>query len=206
MATFTIEQDKSVRLHLADLRNAMARKFSNTTYQGQYVNTVTGKTFGDRVQTGTQRTIGDNRYLFVLNVQVLRNTGGRVAVRVGAFSLDSGRMVGTWAVGRTALGADKKRPSNGVFLTGAGFERRISGKRVPTTAQGIAERAYPFMEQAIATIEASLKGDRVSAGRPVQLVHYYGPNHPLAGEPYDTDEEHLLPFGGIAQAKARLLK
>ena len=206
MATFTIQDDLTTRAHLADLAKVIKRKFVATAYQGQYVNEYTTKTFGDRVQVGTTRTIGGALYLFVLNVQILRNSGGRVGIRVAAFSLNNDEVTGTWSVGRTAIGGDKKAKANGVFLTGKGWHRHLSGKNVPTNVEGIATRIYPFMEQAVERIEASLKSDAVGPGRPVQLTHGYSPSNPLFGETYETDEEHLLVFGGIAGAYHKLTK
>ena len=206
MATFTIQDDLTTRAHLADLARVIKRKFVATAYQGQYVNEYTTKTFGDRVQVGTTRTIGGALYLFVLNVQILRNSGGRVGIRVAAFSLNNDEVTGTWAVARTYIGADKKAKANGVFLTGKGWHRHLSGKNVATDVEGVATRIYPFMEQAVDTIKASLASDLVSAGRPVQLVHGYSPDNDRYGETYDTGEEHLLVFGGIAGAYHKLTK
>jgi hypothetical protein len=201
------ENDKAVRQHLATLAKAMKAKFSTTAYQGDYVNEYTTETFGDRVQTGTQRTINGVRYLFVLNVGVDRNKGGKTWVRVSAWHLDEvGRVAGTWAVARTYIGADKKLKANGVFLTGNGWHRHLAGKNVATTADGVATRIFPFMEQAVEVIKASLSSDLVSPGRPVQLVHGYSPSNPLYGETYETGESHLLVFGGYDGAGQRLAR
>ena len=208
MATFTIENDKAVRRHLAQLAMSIRAKFQATAYQGDFANTVTGETFGDRVQVGTQRTIGGVRYLFVLNVQVDRKIGGRVSVCVSAWSLsgNTGKPVGTWPVRKTAIGADKKNKASGLFLTGNGFIRRIGRTNTPTTADGVATRIYPFMDQAVAVIKASQASDAVSPGRPVQVLHGYAPSNPLYGETYDTAESHLLPFGGYVAAAQRLAR
>ena len=187
MATFTIENDKSVRRHLAALATSIRAKFSATAYQGEYENTVTGDTFGDRLQVGTTATINGVRYLLVLNVLVARNAGGKVSVRVSAWSLsgNTGKPVGTWVIRRTDL--------TGVRLTPSGFVRRIGAKDSPVD---MAQRIATYFSQARNNLKADIYG------RPVVTVRTdkYGDN------PYDTTESHLLVFGGLAGAGARLAK
>jgi hypothetical protein len=208
MPTFTIEQDKAVRTHLAALAKSVRAKFSATAYQGDYENTVTGDTFGDRLQVGTQRTISGVRYLFVLNMQIDRNSGGKVAVCVTAWSLsgNTGQPVGTWPVRKTYIGADKKRKSDGMYLTPNGFVRRIGRNDVLRTSDEMTKRIELFLNQASERIKASLTSNEVSPGRPVQIEHGYGPDHPKYGETYDTGESHLLVFGGYHAAGARLAR
>ena len=187
MATFTIENDKSVRRHLAALATSIRAKFSATAYQGDFANTVTDETFGDRLQVGTTATINGVRYLLVLNVLVSRNSGGKVSVRVSAWSLsgNTGMPVGTWPIKRTEL--------TGVRLTPNGFVRRIGHTDSPVD---MVQRVTVYLNQA----RANLKADVI--GRPVVTVRTdrNGENE------YDTTESHLLPFGGYVAAAQRLAR
>src|ERR1017187_9772070 len=62
MATFTIEQDKTVRVIMHETAKAISAKFT-TAYQGDYIDTVTDTTLGDRLQVGTVANIAGIRYL-----------------------------------------------------------------------------------------------------------------------------------------------
>jgi len=186
MATFTIENDKAVRVHLAQLAKSIRAKFSATSYQGDFENTVTGETFGDRLQVGTTATINQVRYLLVLNVLVARNDGGKVSVRVSAWSNGgaSGQsLAGTWVIRRTDL--------TGVRLTPKGFVRRIGNIDTPTD---MAQRVTVYLNQARALLREEFYG------RPVVTVH----TDRDGDNPYSTLESHLLAFGGIDGALARL--
>ena len=186
MASFTIQNDLAVRAHLSALAKAIRAKFAATAYQGDYENTVTGDTFGDRLQVGTQVTIDGTRYLLVANVLVARQTGGQVSVRVSAWTLGSnGRPVGTWVVRRTAL--------TGVTLTPNGFMRRIGNTRVPVD---MVARIGSYFNAARTNLRTGYYG------RPVVEVR----TDRDGANPYDTTESHLLVFGGMAGAGARLTK
>lgn len=198
MATFTIEADKAVRVHLSELAKVIKRKFSATAYQGEWTDTITDTTLGDRLQVGTQRKIGGARYLFVLTLLVSRNAGGQCQVRVSAWSMEGSALVGTWAVGRTKL--------DGMTLTAKGFVRRVGNVHVARNNDEMTQRLESFLNLASETIKASLASNEVSAGRPVQLLKGYSPSNPLYGETYDTSSEHLLVFGGYDGATARLTK
>ncbi len=195
MATFTIENDKAVRQHLATLAKAIRAKFSATAYQGDFENTVTGDTFGDRLQVGTTATINQVRYLLVANVLISRNDGGKVSIRVSAWSLSSAwltggnagktEILGTWVIRRTAL--------TGVTLTDKGFRRRI-GNTYSTV--DMAQRVTVYLNQAKALLKDEFYG------RPVVTVH----TDREGDNPYDTTESHLLVFGGSANAGERLAR
>lgn len=190
MQTFTIEQDKAVRAHLAALAKSLRAKFSATAYQGDFENTVTGDTFGDRLQVGTTATINGERYLLVLNVLIARDSGGKVSVRVSAWSLSgkTGNPVGTWVIRRTDL--------TGMRLTAKGFVRRIGHTDVTRTADEMAQRFSTYLHQA----KANLKSGQYS--RPVVQVR----TDRNGDNAYDTTESHLLVFGGYQAAAARLYK
>jgi hypothetical protein len=181
------ENDKAVRQHLATLAKAIRAKFSATAYQGDFENTVTGETFGDRLQVGTTATINQVRYLLVANVLISRNDGGKVSIRVSAWSLsgNTGKPVGTWVIRRTAL--------TGVTLTDKGFRRRIGNTYSPVD---MAQRVTVYLNQAKALLKDEFYG------RPVVTVH----TNREGDNPYDTTESHLLPFGGIDGVMARLNK
>ena len=187
MSVFTIEADKTVRAHLATLARDIRRKFTATAYQGDYQDTRTGETFGDRLQVGTVATVAGVRYLLVLNVLVSRNTGGQVSIRVSAWSLDgaTGHPVGTWVIGRTDL--------TGVTLTAKGFMRKL-GK--VSSEVDMSQRVATYLHQAKARLAQG------HYGRPVVTVH----TDSEGLNPYDTTESHLLVFGGMAGAGARLTK
>ncbi len=185
-AVFTIDQDKAVRAHLSALARAIRAKFATTAYQGDYQDTRTGETFGDRLQVGTVATVAGVRYLLVLNVLVARNAGGRVSVRVSAWSLDStGTPVGSWVIARTDL--------TGVTLTARGFTRRLGGV---SSDVDMSQRVATYLHQAKARLAQG------HYGRPVVTVH----TDSEGLNPYDTTESHLLVFGGMAGAGARLTK
>lgn len=187
MATFTIENDKAVRRHLSDLAKVIRAKFTSTAYQGDYVDTVTDETFGDRLQVGTQVTVNGLRYLLVLNVLIARNDGGRVSVRVSAWSLsgNTGKPVGTWTIRRTDL--------TGVRLTPKGFVRRIGHIDAPVD---MAQRIGTYLLQA----KTNLKAEHY--GRPVVGVR----TDRNGDNPYTTTESHLLAFGGVESATKRLTR
>jgi len=185
MATFTIEQDKAVRAHLATLAKAIRAKFT-ATYQGDYVDTVTGDTFGDRLQVATVATVASVRYLLVANVLVARNSGGKVSIRVSAWSVGtSGELVGTWVIRRTDL--------TGVTLTDQGFRRRIGNQYAPVD---MVQRVATYLTQARALLADEFYG------RPVVTIH----TDREGANAYDTTDSHLLPYGGTAGAMARLMK
>ena len=187
MATFTIEQDLAVRSHLATLARAIRGKFTATAYQGDYENTVTGETFGDRLQVGTQVTIEGIRYLLVVNVLVSRNDGGKVSVRVSAWSLsgNTGKPVGTWVIRRTAL--------QGVTLTHKGFMRRIGNTY---SEVDMVQRLTSFLNLARTSLRTGFYG------RPVVVIH----TDKDGDNPYSTLESHLLVFGGYESAALKLSK
>lgn len=187
MTTFTIEADKAVRRHLSALAQGIRAKFQATAYQGDYVNTVTDETFGDRLQVGTQVTIDGIRYLLVANVLVSRNDGGKVSVRVSAWSLsgNTGKPVGTWVIRRTAL--------TGVTLTAQGFRRRIGNTYAPVD---MVQRLTSFLNLAKTSLRTGYYG------RPVVEVR----TDRNGENPYLTTESHLLCFGGYQAAAARLAK
>lgn len=183
----TYNQDKTVRSHLATLAKEIRAKFSATAYQGDFKNTVTDETFGDRLQVGTQATINGIRYLLVANVLVARQKGGEVSLRVSAWSLspNTGLPVGTWPVKRTKLA--------GVKLTPNGFIRRLAGQN---NQVDMVQRVATVLNQA----KMNLKGDYF--GRPVvaERTDRYGEN------PYDTTESHLLVFGGYENTARKLAR
>ncbi len=185
MATFTIENDKAVRAHLSALARNIRAKFQATAYQGDYTDTVTGSTFGDRLQVGTTTTVNQVRYLLVLNVLVARRSGGAVSVRVSAWSLsgNTGEPVGTWIIRRTTL--------TGVTLTDKGFRRRIGNQYAPVD---MTQRVAVYLTQARALLRDGFTGG------PVVTVH----TDSEGNNPYDTTESHLLPFGGTVGAVKRL--
>ena len=187
MATFTIEQDKATRAHLATLARDMRTKFANTAYQGDYTDTVTGDTFGDRLQVGTTATVDGIRYLLVANVLVSRKSGGKVSVRVSAWSLsgNTGEVAGTWVIRRTDL--------TGVRLTPSGFVRRIGNR---SASVDMAQRVATYLGQARALLNDGYYG------RPVVTIH----TDRDGDNPYDTIESHLLPFGGTEGVYKRLKK
>ena len=188
MATteLTITEDRTVRQHLATLAKALRTKYTSTTYQGEYVNTVTDTTYGDRLQVGTTATINGVRYLLVLNLLVARKSGGQVSVRVSAWYVsESGTLEGCWPVKRTDL--------TGVTLTAKGFYRTI-GKT--STRVDMSQRITSYFNGA----KTNLKSEHY--GRPVVTIH----TDSNGENPYDTTESHLLPFGGSDAVMARLLK
>jgi quinolinate synthase len=185
MPTLTIEQDKSVRRQLAQLAKSVRAKFSATAYQGDFANTVTGETFGDRLQVGTTATVNGTRYLLVLNLLIARNSGGKVSVRVSAWSLSGNTAVGTWPIKRTEL--------TGVRLTPNGFVRRIGRVDSPVD---MTARITTYLAQARANIKAEYYG------KPVVTEH----TDRNGDNPYDTTESHLLVFGGYHAAGARLAR
>ena len=186
MATFTIEADKAVRAHLATLAKSIRTKFTATAYQGDYVDTRTDTTMGDRLQVGTTATVAGVRYLLVANVLVARNAGGKVSIRVSAWSLNSnGVPTGTWCIKRTEL--------TGVRLTPKGFVRRIGHIDTPVD---MAQRVAVYLTMAKANIKAE------KYGRPVVQVR----TDRNGDNAYDTTESHLLVFGGYEAAGARLAK
>jgi len=176
----TIMQDLTIRQHLATLAKTLRAKYSNTAYQGDYVDTVTDTTLGDRLQVGTTYTDKGERYLIVLNVLVSRKTGGKVSIRISTWRIDNetGELVGHWTVRRTEL--------KGVRLTTKGF----------TGCDDITARITPFMTTAKVLLKAGLEGNKVQ----VEHTDRNGDN------PYDTGEQHLLAFGGYDGAYARLAK
>jgi hypothetical protein len=186
MATFTIQDDLTVRSHLATLAKGLRTRFSHSTYQGEYVNTVTGDTFGDRVQSGTTRKIGGITYLFVLNVLVARNAGGTVRVRISAWHLNElGHLVGSWPIvtklDRVTLTANR------------GLVERVKGSYVHFDAT---RRIGNYLEDAVDVIKSGASGDPVK----VEHTDKYGDN------PYSTLESHLVPYGGADAVKALLYK
>jgi len=187
MSVFTIEQDKTVRQHLATLARDIRTKFSATAYQGDYANTVTGDTFGDRLQVGTTATVAGIRYLLVANVLVSRNTGGKVSLRVSAWSLsdNTGELSGSWVIRRTDL--------TGVTLTAHGFRRRIGNQYAPVD---MSQRVATYLGQARALLNDGFYG------RPVVTIH----TDRDGDNPYDTTESHLLPFGGTDGTIKRLTR
>jgi hypothetical protein len=185
-----IEKDQAVRVHLSALAKAIRAKFQATSYQGDYVNTVTGETFGDRLQVGTQVTIEGVRYLLVANVLVSRQTGGQVSVRVSAWSLsgNTGKPVGTWVIRRTAL--------KGITLTYKGFIARVGNAQIAKTPEEMTQRIATYLNVAKISLRNGIYG------RPVVEVH----TDRDGSNPYDTTESHLLVFGGYQAARARLAK
>ena len=184
----TIDQDKAIRLHLAQLAKELRHKFTSTTYQGDYVDTVTSVTYGDRVQVGTQRTIKNVRYLFILNIDIDKNAGGRVAFRVSTWSLDSatGLPAGKWTIRKTYL--------TGVTLTGSrGFARRIGNEYVNPE---MVRRVETYLDMAGTALINGIDG------MDVKDVHT---RRDGTGE-YSTYNDHLLPFGGVAGALTKLIK
>ena len=175
----TITQDLTIRQHLATLAKSLRAKYSNTAYQGDYVDTVTDTTLGDRLQVGTTATINGTRYLIVLNVLIARKAGGQVSVRISTWKIDStGELVGHWTLRRTDL--------TRVRLTAQGF----------IGCDDITARIAPFMVTTKTLLKVGLEGNKV------QLVH----TDRNGANPYDTGEQHLLAFGGYDGAYARLSK
>jgi hypothetical protein len=188
MATFTIQDDLTVRSHLATLAREIRAKFTATAYQGDYTNTVTGETFGDRLQVGTTATVNGTRYLLVANVLVARQSGGKVSIRVSAWSLsgNTDKPSGSWVIARTAL--------TGVTLTASkGFTRRIGNTH---SSVDMAQRVATYLTQARDLLKVN------QYGRPVVTVH----TDRDGDNAYDTIESHLLVFGGYDGATARLYK
>lgn len=179
MATLTsIASDLAIRSHLATLAKAIGTKFHGT-YQGDYVDTVTNATLGDRLQSGIQATIAGVRYLFVLTFLVDATDKGKVSVRVSAWSLaDNGTLVGTWPIRRTYL--------IGVRITGKGI--------IPNSSELLIGHVAKYFDQAKSLVRNG------QAGRPVVVVH----TDRNGDNAYSTSEDHLLPFGGTASATARL--
>lgn len=196
MAISQVEIDLAIRLHLSKLAKDIRTKFSATAYQGDYENTVTGETFGDRLQVGTRRTIGGTRYLFVLNFIIASTTGGKVSARVSTWNLSpvTGLPVGHWSVGRTEL--------HGVTLTSKGFNRRLANTLTPVD---MLMECEAFLNLAGARVKANLAG-AISAGSEVQVRKGYSPSHELYGETYDSGVSHLLVFGGLDSVGALLSK
>jgi hypothetical protein len=191
MATISdIQKDQAVRVHLAELAKSIRTKFTATSYQGDFVNTVTGETFGDRLQVGTQVTMEGVRYLLVVNVLVSRQTGGQVSVRVSAWSLsgNTGKPVGTWVIRRTAL--------KGITLTHKGFIARVGNAQIAKTPEEMTQRITTYLNVAKVSLRNGIYG------RPVVEVH----TDRDGNNPYDTKESHLLVFGGTTGAYARLTK
>ena len=188
MATLTsYETDQTVRQHLATLAKELRHKFTNTAYQGDYVDTITGDTYGDRLQVGTQRTVKGTRYLFVLNVDVDKQAGGQVSTRVTTWTLDASTGL---PVGHHTI---KKTPMSGVKLTATGFNERVSRIYVPVN---MSQRIDGQLNLAEKLLGAGF------AGREVKDVH----TDRNGENPYGTYDAHLLPFGGVAGAGARLSK
>ena len=187
MTTFTIQNDHQVRAHLAHLAKEMRNRFPSTVHQGDYVDAITGSTFGDRLQVGTQRTINGVRHLFVLNVDVDRNAGGQVSTRVTTWTIDNATGL---PVGHHTI---KKTPMRGVKLTGAGFRERIGNTyQTPDIARRIAGQ-FNLTETLLGT---------GFAGRDVKDLH----TDRNGENAYATYEGHLLPFGGVAGAGVRLTR
>jgi hypothetical protein len=188
MATteLTVTQDLTIRQHLALVAKSLRARYANTVYQGDYVDTVTNNTVGDRLQVGTTyKAKTGERYLLVLNVLVARKVGGAVSVRVSAWRIgELGTMEGSWVVRRTDL--------KGVRLTTKGFVRRLGGRDVAV--------AMPTLLSTFIS-EARTRLDAGKSGRQVVELHCdrNGQNW------YDTSEEHLLAFGGYDKATERLM-
>ena len=203
MQAFTIENDKAVRAILTATAGEFRKRYNGTAYQGDYENTTTGETFGDRLQVPTTYTTKNGvRYLLVLNLLVERSTGGKLSARVSAWRMTSNGIMGTWVV----TASDTTRKAKGdipqgwllnTSLTAQGFVERIGNSRVHFD---IVRR----LPNVLAGAKALLDADTI--GNPVQVLHGYAPSNPLFGETYDTAESHLLPFGGIAGALTRLNK
>jgi len=190
MTTFTIEQDKTVRVIMHDTAKAISAKFTSA-YQGDYIDTVTDTTLGDRLQVGAVANIAGVRYLLTLTYLVSRNTGGRVAVRVATYRLDSmGRIAGNWTIAKTALA--------GTTLTSKGWQRRIGNTY---SDRDMVQYTKTVFDQT----RALIKLGQVGSTR-VQLTKRYGPDHPQYGETYDTSAEHLNVWGGKSGATQRLMK
>ena len=178
----TVSQDLTIRQHLAMLAKSLRTKFT-ASYQGDYVDTVTGVTVGDRVQAGMVTTVSGVKYLLVLNVLVSRKTGGAVSVRISSWSLNSkGKVEGTWVIARTEI--------------------KNNGKSVRITPNGIVG-----VTDLVPVVCAFFNGARANLkvgayGRPVVQVHTnkHGTN------PYDTTSDHLLPFGGDEKVRALLMQ
>ena len=187
MTTFTIEQDKTVRAQLHDIAGQFRKRYNGTAYQGDFIDTTTDETFGDRLQVGTQVTVSGVRYLLVLNVLVSRQNGGKVSVRVSGWSTDgtSHSLAGTWVIRRTDL--------TGVTLTHKGFQRRIGNTYAPVD---MVQRIATYLTQAKLLLSDGFYG------RPVVTIH----TDRDGDNPYDTTESHLLPFGGLSGALTRLNK
>jgi hypothetical protein len=167
--------------HLHNLAVSLRTKLSAATFQ----NVTTNETFGDRLQVGTPATVNGVRYLLVLNVLVAREVGGRVSIRVGAWSLSqSGRLEGTWTIKRTDL--------TGVTLTPKGFYRRIGNTQSPVD---MSQRVATYLSRAKVNIKAE------HYGRPIVQVR-----ETTDCVPYDTIESHLLVFGGHDGTYARLVE
>lgn len=196
MTTFTIDQDKSVRAQLHSIASDLRKRYNGTQYQGDFENTITDETFGDRLQVPTTYTAKDGtRYLLVLNLLVARNAGGALSARVSAWQMGTnGVMTGSWPVSRADTRKKGGRLHN-TYLTPAGFIERIGSKRVHFD---IVRRLPNVLTDAKKLLDAG------TIGRPVGLVKGYSPNHPLYGETYDTAESHLLAFGGYEAAGKKL--
>lgn len=185
MATFTeltVSQDLAVRQHLATLAKSLRKNFA-ASYQGDYIDTVTGVTVGDRVQSGIIATVAGVKYLLVLNVLVSRKTGGAVSVRVSSWTLNAkGRVEGTWVIARTEI--------------------KSNGKSVRITPNGIVgvTDLVPVVRAYFNGAKAKLRAREY--GRPVVQIH----TDKTGSNPYDTTDEHLLPFGGSEKVRALLMK
>ena len=187
MTTFTIQNDHAVRAHLSGLAKEIRAKFPNTVHQGDYVDTITNKTYGDRLQVGTQRTIQSIRYLFVANIDIDRNSGGQVSVRVTTWAIDASTGL---PVGHHTI---RKTPMSGVKLTQHGFRERIGNTyQSPDIARRIAGQI---------NLAETLLGSGF-AGRTVKDTHTRQDGSDL----YTTYDTHLLAFGGVVGAGARLIK
>jgi len=185
MATFTeltVSQDLAVRQHLATLAKSLRKNFA-ASYQGDYIDTVTGVTVGDRVQSGIIATVAGVKYLLVLNVLVSRKTGGAVSVRVSSWTLNAkGRVEGTWVIARTEI--------------------KSNGKSVRITPNGIVgvTDLVPVVRAYFNGAKAKLRAKEY--GRPVVQIH----TDKTGSSPYDTTDEHLLPFGGSEKVRALLMQ